>query len=39
MDAESLRCFLRIAELGSFGKAAQILSLTQPTLSRRIALL
>ena len=39
MDAQSLRCFLRIAELGSFGRAAQVLNLTQPTLSRRIALL
>jgi LysR family transcriptional regulator, nitrogen assimilation regulatory protein len=37
MDSESLRCFLRIAELGSFGRAAQVLNLTQPTLSRRIA--
>ncbi|QDM25944.1 LysR family transcriptional regulator [Tardiphaga sp. vice304] len=39
MDAQSLRCFLRIAELGSFGKAAHALNVTQPTLSRRIALL
>jgi LysR family transcriptional regulator, nitrogen assimilation regulatory protein len=39
MDSESLRCFLRIAELGSFGRAAHVLNLTQPTLSRRIAAL
>jgi LysR family transcriptional regulator, nitrogen assimilation regulatory protein len=37
MDSVSLRCFLRIAELGSFGRAAQVLNLAQPTLSRRIA--
>ncbi|MCX5544145.1 LysR family transcriptional regulator [Paraburkholderia sp. CNPSo 3076] len=37
MDSQSLRCFLRIVEQGSFGRAAQILNLTQPTLSRRIA--
>jgi LysR family transcriptional regulator, nitrogen assimilation regulatory protein len=39
MDSESLRCFMRIVEQGSFGRAAQVLNLTQPTLSRRIAAL
>jgi LysR family transcriptional regulator, nitrogen assimilation regulatory protein len=39
MDTEALRCFLRIAELGSFGKAAQALNVTQPTLSRRMRML
>jgi LysR family nitrogen assimilation transcriptional regulator len=39
MDSETLRFFLRISELGSFGRAAQVLNISQPTLSRRIALL
>lgn len=39
MDSDMLRSFLRIAELGSFGRAAQVLNTSQPTLSRRVALL
>ena len=39
MDSELLRCFLRVVELGSFGRAAQVLNLTQPTLSRRMEML
>jgi len=39
MDSQSLRCFLRIAELGSFGRASQVLNVSQPTLTRRIAVL
>jgi LysR family nitrogen assimilation transcriptional regulator len=39
MDSGTLRSFLRICELGSFGRAAQVLNTSQPTLSRRIALL
>ena len=39
MDSETLRFFLRVSELGSFGRAAQSLNISQPTLSRRIALL
>ena len=39
MDSDTLRSFLRICELGSFGRAAQVLNTSQPTLSRRIALL
>ena len=39
MDSETLRFFLRVSELGSFGRAAQVLNISQPTLSRRIALL
>jgi LysR family transcriptional regulator, nitrogen assimilation regulatory protein len=39
MDSETLRFFLRVSELGSFGRAAQVLNTSQPTLSRRIALL
>lgn len=39
MDTLSLSSFLRVAELGSFGKAAHSLHVSQPTLTRRIALL
>lgn len=39
MDSETLRIFLRVSELGSFGRAAQVLNISQPTLSRRMALL
>ena len=37
MDRYLLRYFLAVAELGSFSKAAQRVSVTQPTLSVGIA--
>lgn len=36
MDLEQLRYFVRIAEQGSFSKAAMLLDIAQPTLSRRV---
>ncbi len=36
MDLVQIECFLRVAEAGGFSKAATTLSLTQPTLSRKI---
>jgi LysR family transcriptional regulator, nitrogen assimilation regulatory protein len=39
MDIDALRCFQCVAKVGSLSRAAQLLNLTQPTLSRRIALL
>ena len=39
MDTQNLRAFLLVAETGSFSLAAQKLHLTQPAVSKRIALL
>jgi len=39
MDLRLLQTFIRIAELGSFGRAAETLNQTQPTVSRQIAAL
>ena len=36
LDIQSLRSFLKVAELGSFTRAAQALSLTQPAISQQI---
>jgi hypothetical protein len=36
-DLVGLRLFVRVAESGSFSKAAQALDTTQPMISRRIA--
>ena len=39
MDLRLLQTFIRIAELGSFGRAAEVLNQTQPTVSRQVAAL
>ena len=39
MDIEALKCFLAVAETGSFSAAAQRIYLTQPAVSKRIAAL
>jgi LysR family transcriptional regulator, nitrogen assimilation regulatory protein len=39
MDLRLLQAFIRIAESGSFGRAAEALNQTQPTVSRQIAAL
>ncbi len=39
MDSRLLECFLRVSELGSINKAAADLHMSQPALSRHIALL
>ena len=39
MDIQNLRAFIAVAESGSFSAAAQALHLTQPAISKRIALL
>ena len=39
MNIKILKYFIKIAECGSFSKAASLLYVTQPTLSRQIALL
>lgn len=39
MDFKQIEGFVRVAELGSFTKAAQLLGTTQPALSRQIRLL
>jgi LysR family nitrogen assimilation transcriptional regulator len=39
MDLRILQAFIRVAELGSFGRAAAVLNQTQPTISRQIAAL
>jgi LysR family nitrogen assimilation transcriptional regulator len=36
MDLKQLTCFVRVAELGSFTRAAQALDMTQPQLSRHV---
>ncbi len=36
MDLKQLECFVRVAELGSFTKAASTLSVAQPALSKRV---
>lgn len=36
MDIKQLRYFVRVAELGSVGKASDILDIAQPTLSRQV---
>jgi len=36
MDLKQLNCFVRVAELGSFTRAAQALDMTQPQLSRQV---
>jgi LysR family nitrogen assimilation transcriptional regulator len=36
MDFKQLNCFVRVAELGSFTRAAQALDMTQPQLSRQV---
>ena len=39
MDIQNLRAFIAVAESGSFSAAAQALHLTQPAISKRIAVL
>ena len=39
MDFKQVESFVRVAELGSFTKAAQVLGVTQPALSRLIRML
>ena len=39
MDIQNLRAFLLVAETGSFSQAAERLHLTQPAVSKRVALL
>ncbi|HRK39109.1 MAG TPA: LysR substrate-binding domain-containing protein [Burkholderiaceae bacterium] len=39
MDLKQIESFVRVAELGSFTRAAQMLDMTQPALSRQIRLL
>jgi hypothetical protein len=39
MDTQNLRAFVLVAETGSFSLAAQKLHLTQPAVSKRVALL
>ena len=39
MDLKQLDYFVRVAELGSFTRAAQALDIAQPALSRQIRLL
>ncbi len=39
MDFRQIESFVRVAELGSFTKAAQMLGMTQPALSRQIRML
>ena len=39
MDISSYKAFLAVAELGTFSKAAESLYITQPAISKRIALL
>ena len=39
MDTQNLKAFLLVAESGSFSQAAELLHLTQPAVSKRIALL
>ena len=39
MDLRVLQAFIRVAELGSIGRAAAVLNQTQPTVSRQIAAL
>ena len=36
MDLKQLECFVRVAELGSFTKAAAVLGISQPVLSRQV---
>jgi LysR family nitrogen assimilation transcriptional regulator len=36
MDLKQLQCFVRVAELGSFAKASDLLNVAQPTLSRQV---
>jgi len=37
MDIKLLRSFITLAGLGHFGRAADVLCVTQPTLSKQIA--
>lgn len=37
MDTQALQAFITVAETGSFSRAAEILHLTQPAISKRIA--
>ena len=39
MDTQNLNAFLLVAETGSFSMAAEKLHLTQPAVSKRVALL
>ena len=39
MDSNSLKAFLTIVDQGSFSEAAEILHLTQPAISKRLAAL
>ena len=36
MDMKQLNCFVHVAELRSFSKAAAVLAMAQPALSRQI---
>ena len=39
MDFSGYKAFIAVAELGTFSKAAESLYITQPAISKRIALL
>ena len=39
MDISAYKAFLAVSELGTFSKAAEALFITQPAISKRIALL
>ena len=39
MNLRQLQSFVRVAELGSFSKAARVLDIAQPALSRQVRLL
>lgn len=36
LDIQSLRSFLKVAQLGSFTRAAEALALTQPAISQQV---
>ena len=39
MDSQNLKAFLEVARAASFSAAAETLHITQPTVSKRVALL